>query len=231
MDPPQSPLWTSNPASHKVVNVPTPMQANGVIFTAERTPFHTVKGLPVVTRFFWPPLMPLISWLPIMVSAQICSPGRPIKRRENHPTPFHKGQCAGLVTLKQWSQARRREEVAEAHLEAEHAHDIVCHDAVALAPRDAGPHEGVDLPVWLDALLFLPHAHLMNFICTISACFEVCCQHYDMLAGSGGFFILSAISIFIESCLDLASPKRSVFLAALTCTCLSLASSGRQSLV
>ena len=30
-------------------------------------------GAPVVTRFFWPPLMPRIMWLPTFVSAHTCA--------------------------------------------------------------------------------------------------------------------------------------------------------------
>ena len=32
------------------------------------------EGLPVVTRFFWPPLIPRIIWLPTGISAHTCNP-------------------------------------------------------------------------------------------------------------------------------------------------------------
>lgn len=51
-----------------------------------------------------------------------------------------------------------------ADLQAKHTHDVVGHDAVALATRRARLHEHVDLPVWLQPLLLLTLAQLVDLI-------------------------------------------------------------------
>lgn len=38
---------------------------------------------PVVTRFFWPPLMPLIMWLPTFVSAHTCHNSKGLLRAKD----------------------------------------------------------------------------------------------------------------------------------------------------
>ncbi len=40
----------------------------------------------MVSRFFWPPLIPLVSWLPTSVSAHTCSHTQGMDTNENpHP--------------------------------------------------------------------------------------------------------------------------------------------------
>ena len=50
-------------------------------------------------------------------------------------------------------------------LQAKHTHDIGGHDAVPFASRRAGLHERVDLPIWLQPLLLLALAQLVNLVC------------------------------------------------------------------
>ncbi len=66
-------------------------------------------------------------------------------------------------------------------LQAQHAEDVVCHDAVLFALQRAGLHEGIDLPVRLYTQLLLLDPELLNLVCSQEVSGAGCqCRKYGL---------------------------------------------------
>lgn len=60
------------------------------------------EGLPVDTRFFWPPLMPRIIWLPTRVSAHTCTSIAPASNQLHAVAAFFFGLSSPVLAHMTW---------------------------------------------------------------------------------------------------------------------------------